>query len=377
MERMTPNSCYEIGQLKALIIEGRQLLTVPEINVFNASSSSDLAVPINIHLDKWVEKSLTLLYSLLPQAIINTDFRNLTEISKKNIVHVPAKKRLFSLITSLEKCLAYLSWLLTFNEESLNLCQRAKLNFESLDAIVKYSQENLAPLLLGLEDGRTKKTAMLHLYGRLYQLSLSVVKLNDLSCCQLLVASLRSMLELFLDIVLINDNIIGNCVEKFFTFEMAHRLRTAKILIAIDEELKKPAKESSVLRKYLEDSESKEEIIKSLWKKIPKNHWTDLPVEKRARIANQLELYRHIYYNANMYVHSGYVSFPKTEDEAHSLCSYVYAFSMQMIKEASEITCEVANLADKDEIKQEIERIYLLYCYFQVWKSEVQIQQEK
>ncbi|MBN2155281.1 MAG: hypothetical protein JW776_04510 [Candidatus Lokiarchaeota archaeon] len=272
-------------------------------------------------------------------------------------------------IDSLQLCLAFFKWLTGFDVSILDRRQQANFYFGPLESIVNYLYVNLIPKLIGLEDGRTKNTALLHLYGRMFLLAFGLVKLNEVRCCQILAASLRSMLELYIDFFLISRELIDNGIEKYFVFDMVHHYRSAKKLLDIDKELGRPDRESSNLRDYLIDGDHKQEIIRSIWGKNRVSHWSDLIVEDRARKAGLLDIHRDVYYYGNMFIHSGYVDFPKTEKDAHLLCAHVYSLSTKMLKDTTMLMVEEGNIEQKNDVKKEVEDLYLFYAYFQLWKS--------
>ncbi|MDH4203545.1 MAG: DUF5677 domain-containing protein [Phycisphaerae bacterium] len=371
---MSSQSFVEIGQLETLINEGQRLQQSPKSNkILQASSDSKLAIPVTTLIERWIEKSISLIYSLLPKTIINSDLNRINDVfSRQNDKIIQHNSDDISIvIDSLQTCLDFFRWLTNFDDKVLDRRQQANFHFGPLHAIVNYLDENLVPELMGLEDGKTKKTAKLHLYGRIYAWALGIVKLNEVGYCQLLGASLRSMLELYIDFALIDSDLIDNALEKFFVFDMAHRYWSAKKLLDIDKELGKPERESSALRNHLIDGDQKEENIRSIWGTKRVLHWSGMKVEDRARKAGLLDIHRDVYYYGNMFIHSGYIGSPNTEEDAHLLCAHVYALSAMMLKDTSLNISDESNIEHKDDVKKEIEDLYLIYGYFQVWKSWV------
>ena len=377
-----PKPIGDITELRILISEGNKLKDLPESNtVFGVSDCSGLAVPVVSRMDSWMEDGIKRIYTLLPKTIIDADFSDIARIhdacsGPKQIITFGRKERINTILNVLQCCLKFTVWVAEFNETMLSPKQRAEFYFGPLRAMVLYIHKELVLLLIGLEDGRTRKTALLHLYGRIFQSNHGVVKLNDIKCCQLLTASLRGLLEIYVDMLLLNKGLIDNGAEKFFSFDEIYKLRSAKKLVKIDEEIKSPKKESSVLIEYIRDEERITQKAKTLWGKQPKDitHWSNLNLESRSCKAGELKMFRDIYYYGNMFVHSGYVDFSKTEDDAHLLCSYVYAFSSEILKKSTDIICSEINIARKEEIGQEITGICYLFGYFQLWKSLVQNQ---
>lgn len=364
----------EVRQAESFIEEGQQLSgLLNKVNLYTRATGSQVIVPIASKVDNWLERSLSFMYSHLPKAIIDADLIQVSEICEKRKMNdwtqISLKDDVAHVLSGLQACVAFYRWLAEFELDSLNWRQKAIYNFKSLEAIVTHVQGGIVPFIIGLEDGETRKTAILHLFGRMHLLASGVAKLNEERCYQLLTSALRSMLELCIDFVLIDKNLIDNGVKKFFTFDALYRLRSAQRSLQIDCELKVPEKESSAVMSYINSNKEKQKYFHSLWgEKAKPKHWTDLVVEERARRAGHLELYRNIYYHGNMSVHSGYMSFPNSEDEAHLMCAHVYSSISQMLKDASIILSDRVDLREKDSIKQEIEKIYLFVGHWYIWK---------
>jgi len=365
----------EIDELKRLIFEGFRLKGLPEFNgIFGTLQSSGLAVPITSQIDNWGDKAIKLIYLLLPKAIINPYFvetANIydSKIDKGRIIISGSKDVINKIVNDLEKCLAFLKWCERFDETKLNAKQKAEFSYGPLCTIVEYTHKVLIPALMGLEDGKTKNTAMLHLYGRIFLLAKSIVKLNDFKDCQLLTASFRTLLELYIDMRLIISSSIDNSIEKFFSFDEIYKFNSAKHLLEIDKELNLAIKESSALKNSLENHEQKILLQKKLWgDKAKPIHWTNLTLESRSRKVGELETFRNIYYYGNMYIHSGYIKFPETEDEACLICTHVYGSVLEIFKNATELICNEACIVQREEIIQETNMIYLLVGYFNLWK---------
>jgi hypothetical protein len=329
-------------------------------------------------MDNWIDTSIRLIYTLLPKIIIDSNFAEVANIYIKNVnkdqvITSNRKENIDKVITALKACLSFFEWFISFDHEKLNVQQKAEYYFCSLEAIVQYIQREYISSLIGLKDGRTKKMVLLHLYGRVFQLAHSIVKLNDLKCCQLLGASLRSLLELYIDMQLIRNDTIENGIDKFFSFSKIYEFNSASSLIRIDKEIQKPMSASSNLIKIKQNSKQVTQTALKFWNKEPNKitHWTHLKFEDRCRKTNELEFFRHVYYYGNMYIHSGYLHFPKTEDDAHNLCAHIYSLTTEMLKKSTDLLLNEIDLAQKKDIIQELEQMYLIFGYFQIWKSSI------
>lgn len=377
MER--PSIYSDIALLNKLIVEGKQLLQKCLSNhsevskAYRIDKSSGIALPLFSAIDDWLKKSTDYIVPLFPQNILDSDFsevQHVHEIFSKSqkIITDTYSTYLTNVLDSLKKCLSFFQWFDKFDEEKLSPIQRAELNHSALEAYVLYIQKQLIPKLPGLEDGRTTKTAILHLYGRVFSQVQSVVKLNNVRCCQLLAASLRGLLEIYIDMILLKCNLIENGIEKFFSFSELYKYKSAKNLKRIDEELGLTNGKEHNVDKYLSDSLHKAKIIKKLWSRVPQ-HWTNINLEERSRLTKELRTYSDIYYYGNMYIHSGYLEFPKTVEDADFLCAYVYGFSINIFRKSTKILIEVVALEYFNFILEESYKIFLVFGYFQFWKK--------
>jgi hypothetical protein len=371
-----PSAFEEIQTLKSLIDEGQRIQYLPESDkAFHISGPSELAMPTSIAKEQWVKKALYAIHNIFPSSIINSDFGEFINIAKSHstdeqAIFIDHQKDIDVTLTVLKTLLEFFEWLLV-DDSKLKPYQDPNLTFGSLKTMVEYIQNILVPKLIKKEDGRTTKTALLHLYGRIFLLINSLVKLDQFICCQLLVASLRTLFELYIDLILIKYHIIDKDIEKFFSFFDVYKFQTAERLVKLDGELNRPLKESSMLKKYLECSQKIIKKRQELWGKSKPLHWTGLKLEDRARRANKLKIFRDVYYYGNIYVHSGYEGLGTTEKDAHLLCAYAYGFSSELFNESTEILCNEINIPENKDVLHEMKGLYSFYAHFQAWKSLV------
>ncbi len=377
------DSIAEILEIERLLRAGERLKKLPEFgNVYQKSNSAGLEVPVTSQMDSWIQEGIKFIYSLLPDRIVECDFTEIGEMHEASgkgskIVTTTRKTNINAIIKALKICRSFLEWLPSFDEIGLGPEQKAGFYFGPLETLVLYIDKEVVPSVVGLEDGRTRKTALLHLYGRICLLMRAVVRLNHLTCCQLLPASLRGLLELYIDSLLIKNSVIENDIEKLFSFSEVYKFRSARNLMRIDREIDRPTHESSVLQSVVENSEEITKRMRRLWgPRARPVHWTCLSLEDRCRRINELEIYRNVYYYGNMYIHSGYVAFPKSEDDAHFLCAYVYCVALEMFSKSTELLCNEVDVEHKAEILRKTTIICLCYGYFQAWKAWVQTQEK-
>ena len=279
----------DIACLKKLIAEGKQLLqrclsNHSEYNtVYKVDKSTGIALPLSSAIDDWLKKSTDFIFPLFPRRILDSDFSETLAVQDiftkgQKIITDNYFNYLRKVLDALQKCLSFFHWFDEFDEKKLSVLQRAELNHSALEAYVLCIGKQLIPKLHGLEDGRTTKTAIIHLYGRVFSVVQSIVKLNNVQCCQLLVASLRGLLEIYIDMILLKCNLIENGIEKFFSFSELYKFKVAQSLKRIDEELGSSNGKEHNVDKYINDSVRKSIITKKLWgkknKKVPQ-HWTN------------------------------------------------------------------------------------------------------
>jgi len=379
MEKPSINS--DIAFLKKLIVEGKQLLHRCLSNhseyskLYKVEKSSGIALPLLSAVDEWLVKSTDFIVPLFSKRILDSDFSEALVVhdifsTGRKIITDNYSTYLSNILDNLQQCLSFFYWFDHFDEKKLSPLRRAELNHSSLEAYVLYMQEQLIPKLPGLENGRTTRTAIIHLYGRVFSVVQSVVKLNNMQSCQLLIASLRGLLEIYIDMILLEHGLIENGIEKFFSFSELYKFKTAQNLKRIDKELGLKNGSEHDVDKYINDFVEKINITKKLWgkkNKVPQ-HWTNKSLEERARLAKELKNYSDIYFYGNMYVHSGYLKFPRTKEDADLLCAYVYGFSIGIFRASTRILFDVVSLEDVKFITEESDKIFLIFGYFQFWK---------
>jgi hypothetical protein len=375
----------EIRDLEVLILGGKKFLKSFDFDDKSPAvlEDSGLAVPIVSHIDKWIESGTKYIYFLLPEKIIESDFVGVADLYKKyvnknKVTTSDYKQTIKKVLACLEACRSFCEWFSTFELENLNIRQTVKYNFCSLEAVAAYIQKDVILLFVAdAKESRTKQTALTHLYGRIFQLALSVIKLNEYKDCQLLGASLRSLLELYIDMQLIKSSIIENDIEKFFSFYEIYLLNSASKLLKIDKEIQRPIEEASALMQIVKNSEQIKKKSLTLWKKEPNKifhgHWSELKLQDRCQKVNELELFRHIYYYGNMFIHSGYSHSPNTQEEACCLCAHVYGLATEILKKTTVLLLRETSIAQQDEIIKELEQIYIIFGSYQIWKSLIVI----
>lgn len=373
---MSETKIYErlTKELDVLLREGEHLARISDKTVIRFSSSG-LSIPYSVK-KQWIGRGVSYLNANFPKAIIKADFPQVFAMNERaslssTIIVTEDNDDVALVLAALNKCRAFLNWLPSFDDSSLSPEDKKQFWFSSLNELLIFTQQEVLGLLRGKEDGRTLRTAMLHLYGRFFCFLKSIVSLDRQADCYLLIGALRILLELYVDIFLIKNECIENGIEKFFHHHALYKYRTAVDLKRIDEQLGKTLSETSALYESLKDEDGKKALIRQIWDadRVP-NHWSNKQLKQRAEAARCLDMFRDVYYYGNMFIHSGYVDFPKGENDAIALCTHVYCLSSEMFCELTKIQCSECDIDSKNDVAKEIDQISALSAIFQIWKSK-------
>ena len=280
----------------------------------------------------WINQALDLIESVLPPD--STEFARLCEFLPGD-----TSEHILQVLKYLKTAYKYFKvsdfdWSKIAPEERTGMC------YSALAETWQFSRKKILGSLKGKEDGRTKRTALLHSYGNMYCWVHGMVKLGAKSDegddiaehCHTLAGCLRAILEIFLDINLLAKEIIDNAAEKFFSFQKIEQSRVARSLLKLHEEsehLKKEQREK--IQKYVDSGscEADDICIVNLWgctkKDKPKRvkHWTAKTVVERAKAMGKesLQFYQQIYHYCNWSLHSGYSVFYCQQGRCIAFCS--------------------------------------------------------
>lgn len=276
---------------------------------------------------------------------------------------------------------------------------RAQACLQALDETWGFSRDSLLGLLKGREDGRTKRTALLHSYGRMYCWVHSMVKLGYANDAQVLIAEhapalggcLRAILELLLDINLLKGDRIEQGPEKFFSFEKVARHKIAKSSVDLDKEYKHLTNEQrSIYEKAAARTKELNDCVVRLWGVIKngKNkgkpnrpeHWTGMTVIERVKNlgSDYVRYYQHSYHYCNWTLHSGYGGFlMETKETASLFCALAYAFANEMFLRATRLMIEeCAEFSGIDALKRQLDKVVLRGAHV-LWDATVKAARTK
>jgi hypothetical protein len=248
----------------------------------------------------------------------------------------------------------------------------ALMSHEQLRQSVDYVKAELIPRLMGKENGRTRKTAVLHVYGRIYMWAQSMVKLDAIADSLALAGCVRAILELYVDLNLMVSSAIPEDVEKYFSFQRVEQWgkarSTAKSWVEFglaedgnatpaDEYLKRPENEESKI----------EALRKRLWgldrkgKPINPQHWTDKSLIDRIKILPDNRgvagMYCSSYYYCNCLVHSMYSDITRDADDVHLFNWHLYELASRMLLGGAKLTNDMVGALPQENLESRVREI--------------------
>jgi len=248
----------------------------------------------------------------------------------------------------------------------------ANIAYEFIKQSTEYMGNNLIKKLIDKEDGTTRRTALLHTYGKIYCLAESIVRLNKIVDHLAIAGCTRAILELFVDMHLLYNSNEKKDVKRYFSFPDINRFNTAKNIASLRKEhnLVDPD-EPKPIDKFLADITPKEEEMKSLRKKlwgttkkqtpIQPHHWTELSMVDRVKKTNDRTLmntYLETYYYCNWSVHSGYSDFPgRNAEDVHLFNCHLYSLSNDMFIDSSILINNEIQAVENETLQSELDNI--------------------
>lgn len=243
----------------------------------------------------WILETIEELLPLMPTN--SPDYSKLGEIKtqymdKHSILLPSAKSDIYKVLQNLT--IAHDCVLAAMNADYKDIPPEnlARINFDQLKRASDYVKAQLIKDLKGMEDGRTSRTVTLNIYGRIYLWIQSMIKLDGPEHCLALAASVRSILELYVDLNLIDQGRITDGAEKYFSFPTVEKWRSAKRIIDMRKQFHlNTTNETTPVDEYLSKPENSDNNVKilraKLWGKnrtgnpvMPK-HWTNKDLRQR------------------------------------------------------------------------------------------------
>jgi len=326
-------------------------------------------------LDSWIIEAADRIIPIMPDNI--TQYPEINEIKKRyqeNKILIPSKV-LHDVTVVLENLkVAYDCFRLGAIGDYRDIPKEnlAAIAYDQIKQTTEYIRKNLVEQLKGKENGRTKRTALLYSYGRIYCWVESIIKLDGLTDFLAVAGCARAILELFVDMHYLYFSDEDLDVERYFSFSDVSKFRTAKNIVdlKIEYDLVDPDKQNPV-ESFLSDSPEREKTLKlrreKLWgrtkkgKPIQPQHWTNLSmVDRVKKVGGEIIMntYLQTYYYCNWSVHSGYSDFPgRRVEDVHLYNWHFYNLSNKMFIGSSILINKEAQVIDSQTLRDEFNEI--------------------
>jgi hypothetical protein len=377
------------AQFQLLIQQGSGLQT--------AFDSEKAIEPKHIAMIRaWINQALDLIEPAVPPGDI--EFNALTQIRQAysnttSILPGNTSEHIRRVHAALVRAHEYFRAWCTRDFSQIEPAVRARASHAALDETWRFSRNELLGELKGKQDGRTKRTALLHSYGRMFCWAHSMVKLGNDNDGETLIAEhslglaacLRAIFEIFLDVNLLRGDRIKEGPEKFFCFEKVARHKIAQSSLELDKEYKHlNAEQRSQMTAYAGTAPGVEggidDLITRLWGLTRKGkpdrpeHWTGMTVIDRVKDigGDCIRYYQHSYHYCNWSLHSGYIEFlMATEERASLFCALLYLFANEMFRRATEIMIEeFAEFLRVEALKAQLRKVQLRGAHV-LWDAAV------
>lgn len=209
---------------------------------------------------------------------------------------------------------------------------RVEAFYKGTDAVSKFAESIMIPLLKGQIQLSDKEKAIVGTYYRMYAWVRSMVAMNSRIHFQGAAAAARSLFELFLDIKTLSTDKTGEFVKRFHAFPEIEKFRVAKNLISFCDEHPNDTKlDDSRQRTFVNKPGKQQTIDQTIVKywgvtrkgkpNIPE-HWTGKNIRERARDLGleYEELYVKTYPYLSWYIHSGSTGYAGLDEKGIEGC---------------------------------------------------------
>jgi hypothetical protein len=383
------NTVHEVDNLfQTLIRKGT--------DIFKGFQAEQAIKPKHISIiSNWINQALGLIEPAIPPD--SEEFKQLCNIRARysnatcvlpGDTNLDLSKTLELLNTAYE----YFKVWWDFDWSEMDPVERASTCHAMLKELWKFARSEFIGSLKGKENGRTKRTALLHSYGRMYMWIHSMVQLGGgdnkgdvAEHCHALAGCLRAVYEIFLDINLLSKDIINNGVERFFSFEETHRFRMAKNSLQLHKEFNHLTQNQiESMKPVLHCGERVNHIIQ-LWgkpkkgKPKPPSHWTGKPVIERAKDLGRefVRIYQHIYHYCNWSIHSGYSEFLVADrDRALLFATHVYNMANEILLRSTDVLIKELDFLRNKGYESKLEKVSLYGAHL-IWRAAVKTQSDK
>jgi hypothetical protein len=212
-----------------------------------------------------------------------------------------------------------------------------------LEAIDIYTQETVTPVVQGLLNPSQREQIVAGLYYRSIGFCRTACELKHVVHQQALTSAERSVIELFVDMALIHNNIVDKGVERFLAFTDSQKLKAARRMDAFY--IKYPALDSNPShaaphRAFIVSDAARVEAERELYwgkdkngKPIKPEHWSGMDLVTRSmKLGKEIEyLVTKDYDRRNFSVHTGLAGFLNlSKENFEAMC----AIALKLIGES-------------------------------------------
>jgi len=347
----------------------------------SATTTPDSTLPLDIAT--WIIETIDEILPLMPDNY--PDYGKLVEIKtqytdSQSILRTSAKAEIYTVIQNLR--IAHECTIAAMNADYKNIppANLALINYEQLKRLSDCVKGQLIEKLKGMKDGHTSRTAILNIYGRICLWILSMIKLDGPENCLTLAASVRSILESYVDLNLIAQGRITDGPEKYFTFPNVEKWRSAKSIINIRKQFQlsttnETTQEDECLSKQENSDGNIEALRVRLWGKTEKGkvvmpkHWTNQDLKRRVELLHDkyvADIYVSSYYWCNWCVHSMYLDMMNNIKIVHLFNWHLYELAYKMFRSATELVNSAIEVLPKTNLETLLENIEkeTFKCFF-------------
>lgn len=228
--------------------------------------------------------------------------------------------------------------MVTFDElekadvSDLPIRKRVEAFYKGTDAISKFAESVIIPVLKGQLNLNDREIAIVGTYYRMYAWISSMVAMNNPIYFQGAAAAARALFELLLDIKMLGTDQTSKSIQRFHAFPEVEKFRVAQKLVRFcDNHPNTIDRNLTTQRSFINSNERKRNIetsIRKHWgttkegKPNRPKHWTGKNIPARAHVLGPEyeELYFEAYPLLSWYIHSGSTGYVGVTQEALQSC---------------------------------------------------------
>jgi len=325
-------------------------------------------------ISTWILETIEDLLPLMPTDY--PDYNKLREIKtqyvdNQSILLPSAKADIYKVLQNLT--IAHDCVLAAMNADYKDLSPEnmVRINYDQLKRAYDYVKAHLIKDLKGREDGMTSRTTILNIYGKIYFWVQSMIRLDGPQHCLALAASVRAILELYVDLNLIDQGKITNDAEKYFSFPKVEKWRSAKSIVDMRNQFHlNITNETEVEDEYLDNEDYSDSNIEKLrvrlWGKtktgnpVMPRHWTSRNLKQRVELLDDPEIvdrYISSYYWCNWCVHSMYFDMICNLKNVNLFNWHLYELAYKMFRPSTELVNNTIEVLTKENLEDSFKNI--------------------